>query len=67
MVAALLLFGIYTSAMWSSRSNFCAQMNGLVLELPVKATRSNPNGFRPFKRSKSNWNENWRLKAGPSG
>jgi hypothetical protein len=35
-IAALVLFGIYTNAMWSSRRNFCIQMNGLIQELRVK-------------------------------
>jgi hypothetical protein len=36
-VAVLVLFGIYASAMWSSRRDFCAQMNGLISELLEKA------------------------------
>ena len=35
-IAVLVLFGIYTNAMWSSRRNFCIQMNGLIQELRVK-------------------------------
>ena len=29
----LVLFVIYSSAMWASRQNFCVEMNGLVREL----------------------------------
>jgi len=32
----LVLFGVYTNAMWSSRRNFCVQMNGLIQELLIK-------------------------------
>jgi hypothetical protein len=35
--AVLVLFGIYTNAMWSSRREFCTQMSGLILELQEKA------------------------------
>ena len=35
-VAALVLFGIYTNAMWSSRRIFCAQMSGLIQEERAK-------------------------------
>ncbi len=35
-IAVLVLFGIYTNAVWSSRRNFCIQMNGLIQELRVK-------------------------------
>ena len=49
MVAALLVFGIYTSAMWSSRSNFCAQMNGLVLELQAKADAQRSERFQALQ------------------
>jgi hypothetical protein len=31
-IAVLVLFGIYTNVMWSSRRNFCTQMNGLIQE-----------------------------------
>ena len=33
MAVFFLLFGIYSSAMWSSRQAFCAQMSGLIREL----------------------------------
>ncbi len=33
MGAVLLLFVVYSSAMWASRQNFCVQMSGLILEL----------------------------------
>jgi hypothetical protein len=32
-VAVLVLSGIYSNAMWSSRLNFCVQVNGLIQEL----------------------------------
>ena len=41
MIAVLLLFGVYSNAMWSSRRNFCVQMSGLVHELLVKAKEQN--------------------------
>jgi hypothetical protein len=31
-IAVVVLFGIYTNAMWSSRRNFCIQMTGLIEE-----------------------------------
>jgi predicted transporter len=31
-IAVLVLFGIYTNAMWSGRRNFCIQMTGLIQE-----------------------------------
>jgi hypothetical protein len=31
-IAVLLLFGIYSNAMWSSRRNFCIRMTGLIQE-----------------------------------
>jgi hypothetical protein len=34
-VAVVVMFGIYSNAMWSSRRNFCSQMTGLVRELGV--------------------------------
>jgi hypothetical protein len=33
MIVLLLVFGIYSSAIWASRRNFCTQMSGLVREL----------------------------------
>lgn len=36
-IAVLVLFGIYSNAMWSSRRSFCTQMSGLILELQAKA------------------------------
>jgi len=33
MIVVLLLFGIYSSAMWSTRQAFCVQMSGLIREL----------------------------------
>src|SRR5437667_12406408 len=33
MVVIVLLFAIYSSAIWSRRSNFCVQMNGVIQEL----------------------------------
>jgi hypothetical protein len=33
MIAVFLLFVAYSSAMWSSRQNFCTQMTGLIREL----------------------------------
>ena len=33
MVVALMLFVAYSSAMWSSRQNFCTQMSGLIRQL----------------------------------
>lgn len=35
----LVLFVIYSSAMWASRQNFCVEMNGLVRELQEKLTQ----------------------------
>jgi hypothetical protein len=34
----VLLFAIYSSAIWSRRSNFCAQMSGVIQELEQKKT-----------------------------
>ena len=34
----LLLFAVYSSAIWSRRSNFCAQMTGVIQELEQKKT-----------------------------
>ena len=33
MIVLVLMFGIYSSAIWLSRRNFCTQMNGVVREL----------------------------------
>src|SRR5581483_7796728 len=33
MIVLVLVFGIYSSAIWASRRNFCTQMNGVVREL----------------------------------
>ena len=37
IAAVLLLFLVYSSAMWASRKNFCVQMSGLILELQQRA------------------------------
>jgi hypothetical protein len=39
LVLVFVLFGIYSSAMWSSRQNFCAEMSGLIRELQEKQTQ----------------------------
>jgi hypothetical protein len=36
-IAVLVLFGIYSDSVWSSRRSFCTKMGGLVLELQAKA------------------------------
>jgi hypothetical protein len=36
LIAVLVLFGVYTNAMWSSRRNFCVQMSGLIQEMLIK-------------------------------
>jgi hypothetical protein len=36
LVLVFVLFGIYSSAMWASRQNFCAEMSGLIRELQQK-------------------------------
>jgi len=33
MIVLVLMFGVYSSTIWSSRQNFCFQMNGVVKEL----------------------------------
>ena len=40
MVAFFLLFAVYSSAMWSSRQNFCVQMSGIIRELLDQQVRS---------------------------
>ena len=45
-IAALVLFGVYSNAMWSSRRSFCTQMGGLVQELLRKASEQ-PDGRLP--------------------
>ena len=37
MTAVVLLFVIYSSAMWASRQNFCVQMSGVILKLQQRA------------------------------
>ena len=49
MIAVLVLFGIYTNAMWSSRRNFCTQMNGLIQELRAKAAEQEAERLRAFQ------------------
>lgn len=46
VIAVLVLFGIYSNAMWSSRRSFCTQMGGLVQELQRRASEQ-PNGRLP--------------------
>ena len=53
MFAVLLLFGVYTTAMWSSRRNFCAQMSGLVQELTVKATAQQSERFQALRKKQA--------------
>ena len=38
MVLVVWLFAIYSSAIWSSRQNFCVQMSGLIQELQQRMT-----------------------------
>jgi hypothetical protein len=38
MALIVLLFAIYSSAIWSRRSNFCAQMSGVIQELQERKT-----------------------------
>ena len=49
MIAVLVLFGIYTNALWSSRRNFCTQMNGLIQELRAKAAEQEAERLRAFQ------------------
>lgn len=39
LALVLVLFGIYSSAMWASRQNFCVEMSGLIRELQQKLTQ----------------------------
>jgi hypothetical protein len=50
MIAVVVVFGIYTNAMWASRRNFCVQMSGRVEELLVKAREQESELSRATKR-----------------
>ncbi|WMT72560.1 hypothetical protein [Bradyrhizobium sp. Ash2021] len=50
MVVFLLLFGIYTNAMWSSRRNFCIQMSGVIQELQLKDRQKKSEQMRDYQQ-----------------
>ena len=51
-IAVVVLFGIYSNAMWSSRRNFCIQMNGLIQEeLRVKLGVPEADWVRALKQA----------------
>ncbi|HTB04924.1 MAG TPA: hypothetical protein VK804_31010 [Bradyrhizobium sp.] len=52
-VALLVLFGIYTNAMWASRRNFCTEMSGLAQELLSKGREQEAERFRALKMKRA--------------
>lgn len=52
-VALLVLFGIYTNAMWASRRNFCTEMSGLAQELMLKGREQEAERFRALKMKRA--------------
>jgi hypothetical protein len=42
MAAVLVLFAVYSSAMWSSRQNFCSDMSGLIRQLQQRMHERDP-------------------------
>jgi hypothetical protein len=64
-IAVLVLFSIYTNAIWSSRRNFCIQMDGLIKELLVKAREQESEQSRALQMRQAELKQTLASQSGP--